>query len=102
MKSYTKKDNEEHEQLCAQYGTRYCYDDCNWFGNCDAQIKAEQLPETEAICANCGYVWSKAEMHPYNLGRHTKLYCPICFKKGHKMNQTRAIQRYTEIIRKSK
>lgn len=79
MKSYT----EEIEFLCPQYHTRYCYDECNWFGNCPDQIRADELPESKAICSSCGRVCDEEAMFRIVTGgRRPKLICPQCRIKG--------------------
>lgn len=45
MKLYMKS----NERICEQFHTRYCYDECNWFGNCLDQIRGEEL-EAEDRC----------------------------------------------------
>lgn len=88
MKSFTEsKTNEEF--ICPKFHTRYCYNECNWFGNCPDQERGEALPETKAICPLCGRVGLKIDMHPMQTGRNTQLLCLKCYCKGMKITGQR-------------
>ena len=43
MKSYT-----ERNDICPQFHSYYCYDECNWFGNCPDQERGEQMEEEDS------------------------------------------------------
>ena len=75
-------DGSLHEVICPQYDTRYCYDECNWFGNCPDQERGEALTEKQAICTSCGAVWERHQMFRFTPSRRTQLLCPDCYRKA--------------------
>lgn len=83
MKSSTEKNETEFiaKRICPKYGTNYCYDDCNWFGNCPDQMAAEQLPEGKVFCSSCGKVIDRWVAFEVFTGR-TQHLCPKCYLKG--------------------
>ena len=83
MKSYIKENNEdEGEKICPLYNTKFCYNDCNWFGNCPDQERGDALPDNMGICSSCGRVVNKGAMEHLNTGRRVQLLCAKCYKNG--------------------
>lgn len=70
------------KQICPQYRSRYCYDECNWFGNCiDLEI-GDSIADDEAICSSCGRILKKWTMFEISTGRNSHYLCPKCYLKG--------------------
>ena len=81
MKSFTETTEVYAKRICPQCETRYCYDECTWFGNCPSQMAAEQLPEGKVWCSNCGRVLDRWAMFEIVTGR-VQYLCPKCYLKG--------------------
>ena len=76
MKSSTKR------IICPQYRTKYCYNECNWYGDCPDLDAGDQLTEDEAICTSCGLVLERRMMFNINPGRKPVPLCPECYLKA--------------------
>lgn len=76
------KDEIKATQICKDYHSRYCFNECKCFGNCLDQEIGDSLPDDMAICSTCGRILPEKVMHGTNTGRHTQLQCPKCFLKG--------------------
>ena len=93
MKSYM----EEIERICPRYHTRYCYEECQWFGNCPDQERGDQLPEDEAVCCNCGRIQKRDDVVPVSPGRSVKLFCRKCYGRGMSETRSREFDRINEV-----
>ena len=89
MKSFT-----ENEYICPQYHSRYCFDECNWFGNCPDQERADTWPDDVWFCSNCGLVEVRRRLIPMNTGRNTKYMCMACYRKGMYKTGVRIAKKY--------
>lgn len=78
------KENDEiiAKRICPHYRTRYCYNECTWFGNCLDLEAGDALDPNEAICSNCGRVHRRWVMFETNTGRNKQYQCPKCYLKG--------------------
>lgn len=76
------KDEIKAKQICKDYHSRYCFDECKWFGNCLDQQIGDNISETDAICSSCGRVLPRVIMFTTNTGRSKQHLCPKCYKKG--------------------
>ena len=78
------KENDEivAKRICPQYRTRYCYNECNWFGNCLDLEAGDNIAEDEAICSTCGRVLKRWVMFSNCTGRNKHYQCPKCYLKG--------------------
>ena len=78
------KENDEivAKQICKDYHSRYCFDECQWFGNCIDQQIGDNLSEDEAICSTCGRIRPRWMMFSTNTGRNTQIQCPKCYLHG--------------------
>lgn len=63
------------------FHSRYCYDECKWFGNCPDQIEGEQIPNDKAICSVCGRILFKYDLIRIRPGTPGVWECKECHKR---------------------
>lgn len=76
------KDEIKATQICKDYHSRYCFNECKCFGNCLDQEIGDNISEDEAICSSCGRILKHWIMFETNTGRNKQYQCPKCYLKG--------------------
>lgn len=41
-------DTDKYKKLCKDYDTRYCYERCNWFEQCDVREMADEEADNDS------------------------------------------------------
>lgn len=97
MKLYTDAKGNKVEKICPQYHSRFCFNECQWFGNCPDQERGDSLPDNMGVCSNCGRIGNRYLMEEINTGRKAQRLCIECYKAGVYFVKGRSIDRVNHL-----